>query len=234
MDIGELHGFVLLIENKEQTAWHTPVEIDTAIHRSSMDLFWKYAPIYGEDEEAKTALDPFVQSFQVTPANSPAGIITLPQGVAFPSPLNYARLLSAMAVSYDNTQMKTMYFDIDMVNDDELPKRLMSQLKPVTIDRPIAKSTGKGTYQLYPQVPNTALFTYLALPVKPVYGYSQGGPAGLGGAGRVLTYLPGTSTQPQWNDDNFTSIIEKTLVYLGLNMDNDMLVNFMSQKTAGK
>lgn len=227
MDIGDLHDFILFLENKTQTAFHTPIEIDNAIHRSSMDLFWAFAPVYGNDEAAKAALDPFVQVYQVTPANSPTGTITLPQGQVFPSALNFARLLSAMAVSYDNTRLEVVYNDIDLVNNDELSKRLKSQLKKVTRDWPIATSGGNGTFQMYPQLPNTAIFTYLSLPVKPVYGYTR-----TGTQGRNLVYDPGTSTQMQWNESYFSKIIEGAIVYLGLNLGDASLVQFMSQKAA--
>lgn len=224
MDIGDLHDFILFLENKDQDNWHSPQEIDDAIHRSSMDLFWIFAPVYGKDAEAKAALDPFQTEYQVTPANSPGGLVTLPSGQVFPSPLNFARLLSTMVVAYDNTLMRPVYFEIDMVNDDEKADRLMSQLLPVTIDRPIATSKGNGIFQLYPQVPNTAVFTYLAMPVKPRYAYTQ--------IDRVIYYNSAASTQLQWNEAYYTKIIDKALVYLGINVGDANLVQFMSQKAA--
>lgn len=224
MDIGDLHDFIDLIENKDQDNYHSPAEKDEAIFRASMDLFWDFAPLYGKDEEAKAALDPFQNNYQVTPANSPAGVVTLPTGIAFPSPLNYARLLSARAISYDNKRMQVIYRDIEMINDDAIPQRLSSQLKPVTIDWPVASSKGNGVFQLYPQIPNTAIFSYLSLPVKPRYAYNQ--------TGRVITYDAGVSTQLQWNESYFTKIIEKAIVYLGLNLGDANLVQFMNQKTA--
>lgn len=229
MDIGELHDFLQLLENKAQTSWHTPAEYDLAIHQASKDLFSDKAPRYGEDEQVKAALDPFVQVYQITPANSAAGLVTLPQGLGSASPLNFARILSAVAVSYDNTAMQVVYRDIDMINNDELAKRLSSQLKPVAYSWPVATSNGNGVFQLFPQLPNTATFTYLALPVKPNYAYTRSG-----AGGRVLTYSPGGSTQLQWNDSFFDEIVSRACVPLGLNMDNDKLVAFMNQKSAPK
>lgn len=224
MDINDIHLFLQLLENKDVNSYHTPADRDNALHRSQMDVFWKIAPVYGEDAETKAAGDPFQQSYMVTPANSPGGLVTLPSKQAFPSKLNFGRLLSAMAVSYDNKQMKAVYFDIDLVNNDELAKRLMSQLKPVTYDRPVATSDNDGVYQLYPQLPNTAMFTYLALPVKPVWGHTQ--------QGRAITYDPTTSTQLQWNEAYLTKIIDGAIVYLGLNTGDTTLVQFMAQKSA--
>lgn len=229
--INDLHRYILFLENKQQVAFHTPSQIDDAIHASQMKLYRKYAPVYGVQEEAKAALDPFRQLFQVTPNNSPLGLVNLPSGQGSTSPLNYGRLLSGMAISYVNTinpatglPYGTQYFPIDFVNDDELPTRLSSQLKPVTQARPVATTVGNGVIQLYPQLPNTAVFTYLALPVAPLAFYSQ--------VGRVLTYVEGSSTQLQWNDSYYEDIIGGALVDLGLNLDDETMVAFMAKQTA--
>jgi hypothetical protein len=229
--IDDLHRYILFLENKQQVAFHTPSQIDDAIHVSQMKLYRKYAPLYGVQEEAKAALDPFRQLFQVTPNNSPVGLVSLPSGLGPTSPLNYGRLLSGMAISYSNAinpqtgfPYGTQYFPIEFVNDDELPTRLQSQLKPVTQGRPVATTVGNGVIQLYPQIPNTAVFTYLALPTAPLAFYSQ--------AGRVLTYIQASSTQLQWNDSYYEDIINGALIDLGLNLDDEGIVAFMAKQTA--
>lgn len=229
--IDDYHRFILFIENKQQVAFHTPLQIDDAINRSSIALFWKYAPLYGVQEEAKAALDPFRVLYQVTPNNSPGGLVNLPSELGPASPLNYGRLLSSMAISYNNAinpntgfPYGTQYFPIEFVNDDELPTRLASQLKPVTQSRPIATTAGNGIIQLYPQIPNTAVFTYLAIPVAAQANYSQ--------SGRVLTYLQNSSIQLQWNDSFMNELINGALIYLGLNLDDEAIVQFMAKLTA--
>jgi hypothetical protein len=230
--IDDYHRMILFIENKQQVAFHTPAQIDDALNRSSIALFWKYAPLDGVQEEARSAMDPFRNVFQVTPNNSPLGLVSLPSGLGPTSSQNYARLSSAVAVSYNNTinpttgfPYGTQYWDIDFVNDDERAKRLMSQLKPVTIARPIAQTVGNGMIQLYPQLPNTAIFTYLGLPVACFASYSQ--------VGRVLTYQQNTSIQMQWNDSFFNELINGALIYLGLNLDDQAVVEFMTKATGG-
>jgi hypothetical protein len=213
MNIDNYHQFILYILNKEQTAWMTPAEIDNALHRSQMDAYDYYAPIYGTDETAKKALDPFLTTYFVTPANSPAGLVNLPA--------NFGHLLGGDAISYDNVR-GTQYWPIDFVNNDEFSTRIMSQLIPVTQARPIAKTVGAGVIQLYPQVPNTAQFPYLTIPVPPVAFYTQ--------AGRVLTYVPGSSTQLQWNDSFATKLIKRALYYMGINIEDQTLIQLMGEQ----
>jgi hypothetical protein len=222
MDIGSIHDFLLLMENKQQVSWHTPTERDQALHRASMDLFWVYCPIYGEDATAKKALDPFVTKFNILGGNSVGGLITLPS--------NFGHLLSGVAVSYNNqvnpaTEQPygSQYWPIEFVNDDELPFRLASQIKPISGGRPVAVSAGGGIIQLYPQAPNAGWITYLQIPTPPVYAYTTPGDP------RVLVYNSAGSTQLQWNDSFVSKIIQKALVYLGVNMDDPAMIQLMSQ-----
>ncbi len=231
MNIDEFHDRILFLLNKEQTSWATPEEIDNALHLGQIDLFWFYAPLYGKDETAKKACDPFKVKWMITNSNSIAGLITLPDldpATGKPTYTTFAHLLSGSIVSYDNTinpvtgqPYGTRRWPLEFVNDDEVDDRLMSQLKPVTIDRPIATTEGGGVIQLYPQVPNVGFITYLAMPMAPVYGYEPNG--------RDPEYDPNTSTQLEWNPSFDVQLISKALVYLGINMDMDKLVQYMAQ-----
>lgn len=224
--LDDLHRYILFLENKEQVAVHTPAQIDDAINMAQMELFTKLKPLYGEDEDAKDALNPFRQIYQVTPNNSPAGLVSLPSGLGPTSPLNYARLLLGMAISYNNAinpktgfPYGTDYYEIEFVNDDALPRRLRSQLKPVTYSRPIATNVGNGLIQLYPQVPNTCYFTYLAVPVACKWAFTM--------AGRAPLYDPVNTTQLQWNDTAYNDIVAMACIYLGINLGDGNFVSFM-------
>lgn len=222
MTIDDFHRFIYLIEGKDTDGFHSHSEIDDCLNRGQLDVFWHYAPLYGKDEEAKSACDPFRQIYMVTPGNSPAGQVSLPGGLPASDPRNYARLLSGMAISFDNVR-GVQFRDIDFVNDDELPKRLASQIKPVTYFWPIATTVGNGIIQLYPQQPNTAQFTYLAIPPPPKWAFT--------GTGRNLVYSPSGSTQLMWNESFNTKIISKALFYLGINLDDEMLIKLMAENS---
>lgn len=224
MTIDDIHRFILLCENKTQTSWHTPAEIDDSLHRGQMDVWWKFCPIYGEDETAKKALDPFILKFPITGGNSVAGLISLPA--------NFGHLLSGTAVSYLNQinpatgqPYGTQYWPIEFVNDDEAALRLQSQIKPVSLARPIAVSAGGGVIQLYPAQANAGWITYLQIPAPPVYKYTTPDDP------RVLVY-DNTSTQLLWNDSFVTQIIARALIYLGINIDDPAIIQLMSQLSA--
>lgn len=214
MNIGDILDFVWFLENKEQTAWHTPVEITSALHRSQMDLYDRFAPVYGKDETAKKALNPFYTVFQFTPATSPFGLVTLPTGT-------FGHLLSADAISYDNVR-GTQWYPIDIINNDEFSLRMRSQLIPVSYQKPIAKDIGNGVIQLYPQQANTGTVSYLSIPISPLYNYTQ--------SGRVITYVPLNSVQLQWNESFFSAIIKRALFYLGVNIEDQLLIQLMGDQ----
>jgi len=221
MDLGEVFTEIWFLENKEQTAWHTPQEIQSMLNRAQLDIYDKFAAIYGTDETAKKALDPFVQIAQFTPATTPLGVVTLPTT----GPYTYGTLLSADAISYDNT-FGVQFYPVDIVNNDEFALRMRNQLDPVTYQRPIAKTMGNGVIQLYPQQPNTISVTYLSIPVAPVYSYSQNG--------RVITYNAAGSTQLQWNDSFTSALIGRTLYYLGVNIEDQLLITLFGAKEQGQ
>lgn len=228
MDLGQIFSDIWFIENKEQTAWHSPSEIQAMMHTAQLDIYDKFAPLYGTDETAKKALDPFVQIIQFTPANTPLGVITLPINPPAPAPANplaYGTLLSADCISYDNIRGVQPY-PVDIVNNDEWSLRMRNQLDPVTYSRPIAKTMGNGVIQLYPQLPNTVSVTYLSIPVPPVYSYTQNG--------RVITYNAAGSTQLQWNDSFISAIKGRTLYYLGVNIEDPLLIQLFGGKDSGQ
>lgn len=229
MNIDDIHNFILLLANKEQTSWMTPAEIDSYIHRAQIDEFNKWAPLYGKDETATKACDPFKTKFTINGATSPGGLITLPgyDATNDDDPTVFMHLLGGVIVSYDNTvnpstgqPYGTKYWPMEFVGDDELADRLNSQLKPVTPSTPVAQTVGQGEIQLWPQQPNGGWLFYLAVPIAPVAYYSQ--------TGRVLTYQAGQSTQLQWNEAFITPIIARACKYLGINMDYDRLVQYMT------
>lgn len=229
MNIDDIREFILLLANKEQTSWMTPAEIDAYLHRASIDEFNKWAPLYGKDETATKACDPFKTKFIINGTTAPGGLISLPgyDAANDDDPAVFMHLLGGTIVSYDNTinpvtgqPYGSKYWPMEFVGDDELPDRLNSQLKPVTVATPVAQTVGQGMIQLWPQQANGGWLMYLAVPIAPVAYYSQ--------TGRVLTYQPGQSTQLQWNEAFISSIIARACKYLGINMDYDRLVQYMS------
>lgn len=222
--IEDLHDFVDLVSEKERGGYFGPEEIDTALDNASLEKFLRHLPLYGADEDSQIALAPFKISYPVTNGNSVNGLVVLPA--------DCQKITGAVKVGYDNTRMVPTYFDIDLVNDDELGNRLRSQMIPVTVNKPIGQQTGyqvavndnRQAIQLFPKVPNAATIYYLRRPVAPKFNYNGGAD------NRTITYLPTGSIQLEWNEVNITEILFRAVSFLGINLDNDKLVAYAAMK----
>lgn len=217
MNISEIHAFMDLITSQERGGFNTPAEKDSALDRASMTMFEFYRPIYAKSIEAKEALAPFRVKYDYTTDGE--GQITLT------SSLNFIRLLS-MDVMVNDPDTPSGFnadrrYPVEFVNEDELANRLNSQNKQPTRTAPIADTHGVGWYDLYPQVVHAGTMYFLKRPAVPVYSYSQ--------VGRVITYLPGSSTQLEWTEPYLNKVIFLALRYLGINLDNDKLVQLATE-----
>ncbi len=218
MDLFEIHNRLFFLANKEQNFW-TREEIDMNLHMAQMWKFNDSLPNYAVDQKVQEALAPFKVTHTFTTGDTPNGLITFDVS-------QYLHFLGLYTQFYDNRAGRVDYNPVRIVNEDELGGRLKSQLKPVTLQKPIATVTGLGKYQLYPQSPNTGKAFYLEAPVAPVFVYTQ--------AGRVQTYDPGASTQMVWNETCINEIIMKALQLLGVNIQDGKLVNYTEQKDQQK
>ena len=214
MDLQDVHTKIYFLANKEQHFWPHE-EIDDVLHSAQLWLFNQYFEQYGKTQVLHDAMSPFKVKYTFTTGNTPAGVITLPS--------TYQHLLSAY-VQYTDGVIRTK--SIRIVNEDELGDRLSSQLKPVSATAPVARNTGLGVIQLYPELPNSGYLFYLKTPVAPVFDYTE--------AGRVITYNVGTSTQLAWNDTSINQIIIKALQYLGVNLEAVPLVQYTEVKDQQK
>lgn len=218
MNLGEIFDFVLFIITKEQTGWFSPEEVIGAVNNASIDVFNEYKPMYGKDADATAALAPFKNTYDIVPNNSHLGVVTLPSDPRF------VKLLSFLAIGYDNTRQQTTYTGIDVVSDDELPNRLSSQLVPVTVVKPIATTIGDGKFQLWPKQGNTAQVSYLRMPVPARMAYAAGS--------GTIVYLPNISQELEWSPVYHLKIIAKAVgAYLGINIDDSTLTNYFTQKS---
>lgn len=157
---------------------------------------------YQIDQTVVDALSPFKVRTQFTSASD--GQVTMPT--------DYQHLLGGVFTVFGST-VNTVHF----VNDDELSDALTNQLRAVTTGRPIAVDSALG-FQLYPQIQQTGFYTYLRLPVTPVYAYTQ--------VGRVITYDPANSVQLEYYDVYIDNIISRAMGYLGIYLDDQAVQQF--------
>lgn len=217
MNISEIHDFIDLITSKERGGFNTPAEKDSALDRASMTLFEFYRPRYARDIEAKEALSPFRRKYDYT--TNGTGEISISTG------FDFAHLL-AMDVMVNDPDTISGFdddrrYDVEFPNEDELAQRKNSQTNPPTRTAPIADIVNIAWYNLYPQVVHSGTIYYLKRPAVPVYGYTQ--------SGRVITYVPATSTQLEWTEPYLNMVIFLAIRYLGINLQNEILNQVMTQ-----
>src|SRR5687767_2953352 len=122
MTIDKVHDFIRFLEDKEAN-YHSHEEIDACLDRAQQSLFKDKLPTYGIDQQSQDDLNPFKVEQVFTNASTPAGLITMPADT-------YEKFLGAWVQGYDNARSSITYQEIEMVNDDDLPDRLSSQLDP--------------------------------------------------------------------------------------------------------
>jgi len=122
---------------------------------------------------------------------------------------------------------------IEVVNEDQLPAILDSELiGPSTTNR-YAVLSGKGgtqngvtftnfKMQLFPEEETAGTVTYLKRPATPKYAYTT--------SGRVLTYDSANSTQMDWPDHVQERIIDRTLSLIGEHLKEGEVVQINEQR----
>lgn len=218
MNISETHDFIDLICSQERSGFNTPAEIDEALDRASLTLFEFYRPNYAKTIEAKEALSPFRRKYDFVTNSS--GEISISTG------FDFTHLLAMEVVVVDSAAAAAGFnanrrYPVVFPNEDERADRLNSQIKQPTATSPIADIVGIGWYNLTPEIVHTGSIYYLKRPTKPFYSYSQ--------VGRVITYLPSTSAQLEWTEPYLNNVIFLALRFLGINLNNEILIEVMSK-----
>lgn len=201
-NINDIHEIVRFIEKKERGSFTTDSQIDMLLNAGQLEVYEDYFKLYGVTQVVNDAINIFKVNYQFTSAAD--GTVTLPA--------NYLHLLPNVFTVSGSTVNNVRF-----VNEDEWVNAITSQLRPVTLTKPIAKDYGNG-FNLYPQSQQTGFLTYLRIPAVPIFGYTQ--------VGRVITYNPATSTQIEFEDVYIDKIIAKALGYLGINLAEKDITEF--------
>ena len=219
MDILDVHNDLLFLANKERNFWPSET-IDATLHRAQMIKFNEAARRYAIDQEAQDDVSPFKVTQDFTTSNTSGGVITIDPDYT------YLRQVGLNISYYDNAQGKTRYFNVEVLNETQLPTRLDSQLEPVELTSPIATIKSASQIQLHPKTPNTGTVYFLREPKPPKLAYSMNG--------RKFEYNANNSTQMEWNNTCMTQIIMKALQLLGVNIESDRLSQYAEIKDQQK
>lgn len=217
MNIQECLDFLNFWINKSLGAYYPPDDLIEIIDRGQIALYNDYQPKASTSQRIKDALSPFKEVFQITPANSVDGLVTIDDE-------NYLNLLDISIRYAISAVPRTVQVPIMLYNEDERAERLNSQIDPVTVTSPIGEQVGVGSFQLYPESQYFGKATYYRRPVKPVYGYSVI-------SGRVIVYDPNTSTQLEWNETQINEVLLKALESVGINLNSGDITQWAQAKT---
>lgn len=204
-NINDIVLFIRYVIRKERGVFQTDAQITANLDTAQLDCFEEWFVSYGASQEIHDALRPFRVPYQFT--TDAAGFVTFPSG--------YLHLIGTPYTVTGSTVNEVRFY-----NEDEFPRALKSQLRPVSLSTPIAKDTATG-FSIYPQSTQIGFFTYLRRPNAPVYGTTV--------VGRVVTYDPNTSVQLEWSDAYINKIIAISLKFAGINMDEDKIYQFAEQ-----
>lgn len=217
-DINEVHSIIRQLLVQEKTGKSTPEEIDKALDLAQIDYFnslrpqqGAQMPVYAQGTYVAEALNPFLRTVEFNNANTPSGLMTIPQS---------EQLLTVMTQNVANSV--TLYSPVPVVNPDELAHRLRSQIVMPTEADPVVIFETNKKLQFYPAAAKAGKVIYLVLPTKPKWGYLEDG--------RNLKYSPARSTDLEWNVSYIPQVITRALQYLGVSLSADAVFQVAQQK----
>ena len=213
MNLNDIFNFLNFYINKFTGSWYTIEELENLLDFGQMALYSDLKPKYATSQLIKDALSPFRETYNFTTQIS--GYVIVPDST-------YLDLLDIQI--YFQVSNRTVYYPVDLVNEDTRAQRLNSQIDPVTITNPIGEQTAPRTFRLYPIGVYNGNVTYLRRPIKPVFGYSVI-------SGRIIVYDPNTSTQLEWRETEIPSIIIKALSSIGINIGSQEVMQWSEIKS---
>lgn len=202
--IKEIHDQVNLLTAKGRTGYHSPEQIDSAVYMASKWLYNKYYKQYEMDNSMSDSMDVFLSD--PTTLTLVSGKYTLPD--------DFIHEVGEISAGTSGRTVKR-------VTHSQLSYRRNSALVPPTADYPIC--TFYKTYvQFYPTDLTNVVMTYLKKPVQPVYAYTIV-------SGRPV-YDDANSVDIEWNETDTVKVTSQALTVLGINLDNDLLVQYAENK----
>jgi hypothetical protein len=213
----DFYNFLNFFINKNTGAYYSPPELDDVVDRGQMSLYSDLHPKYATSQRIKDSLSVFRQSLVLTNANTISGIIDV-----VTADETYLDLLG-ISINYTSGG-RTIYYPVNLANEDEIAGRLNSQIDPIAVTSPAAEQIGRGVFQLWPKVPNAGIVTYLRRPIKPFFSYTVI-------SGRVIVYDDAASTQLEWRESDLNAVAIKTLLTIGINISDEEISQYAQTKT---
>jgi hypothetical protein len=234
MLINDIHNFVKFLKNQGQNIYHTPEQIDDAINRASLDLFRQEEKKFEEKQIVTDTLRPFKKLYEPTLDGS--GTYALPSDYVRMTNLEGVVSDASLELPYEdaweycdtdlNTDEDTDPIDvdveIDLVEDSAWVSRKRDKVAPYNEEYPIARLAGGnlgGNLEVLPTTVRPKMY-YLKYPTKAVWAYT------ISGDGRSFIFDSGSSVDLDWPEISHSEIIEKTMTYLGVALEESTLVQY--------
>jgi len=214
MTIQDTHDWLDFMTRKARTGFFSREQKDDALHKAQLGVFASYFAEFLQTQFIHEALRPFRKE-HVGQTNA-HGLLTYPA--------DYEHATGGRITYYDNSLQQTFVSGLKIYRDDEIADALNSQVRPVTVQRPIGQLNATGL-QTYPRGNiYTITLNYLSTPIKPVYAYTV--------SGVVDTWVPEDSVDLQWGETYVMQVMMKALEYLGVNLNSADMVQYANEKVA--
>jgi hypothetical protein len=204
-NVNNLYDLFRDIVRKERSVFVKISQFNSWMDSGQLDAIEEWFAPYGETQKLHDALRQIRVYYQFT--SDSAGIVTFPS--------DYLHILGSPFTVTGSTVN-----EITFVQESELPFALKSQLRPVSNSYPIAVDTATG-FSIYPQQAQAGYFNYLKRPAAITLAVTQ--------VGRVVTYDPVNSIQPQFSDVYINNILAKALKYAGVYMNEEGVSSFANR-----
>lgn len=192
-------------------------EKDSVLDRAQIEYFNSQYAVYAMAQKMQDSLSPFKAKYDFLTEDTADGLVTMPSG--------YMYLTGGQIVIVVDGHTRTK--SLKILSEDELGKRLDSQLRTVSTSKPVATIAGKVSgitlIQLYPKQPMAGSMFYFRRPTPPKFAYTQ--------TGRVITYDSDNSVQLEWGESEIGEIMIRALEYLGVNSSDANITQFSDAKS---
>lgn len=217
MTIQEAHTILDFQLNKEINGYLSPEQKDLVLNRAQLA---EYLDLAGDESDFQPGaaiaqkgygkagwIDDELQIFLVAAPLSAAaeGILTLP-----------ADYFRGEALAYQSGK------PINVLTADKLPHRRESVIRQYNSKNQAGLYSGGQILLNPPRAADVTLY-YLRYPAEVVFSYTI--------VGRVVTYDPGSSVDPEWSDKSMERIINRAISLAGDHLDAASKIQYAEAKT---
>jgi hypothetical protein len=206
--INDIYNFMVYIVRKERGVFVTITEFENTLDNAQIEAVEGWFSLYGQNQRIHDALRKVRVQKDFTTSNG---------SITFES--DYLHQLGGV-YTISGSSLNVVNF----VNEQEFALAAKSQLRPVTVNSPIAKDITNG-FQIYPSSSYVGVYNYLRRPLKPVYGYTQAT------GSRTIVWNQYTSTNLEFSDVYVNNIISRALKFWGINMAEQDIEQFSQLQT---